>query len=128
MKLFLSALFLLLTTAIYAQTIKTIKFDGMVHISEPVALRMLPFEVGEEINKEMVDEAIKKYFKQGYFNDVWTEYEDGILTFYFKEKAIISQVALKGWKESDDEVKDSVIQIKKGSLYNEKNLKRLKKE
>lgn len=99
----------------------------MVHISEPVALRMLPFEVGDDINKEMVDKAIKKYFKQGYFNDIWTEFKDGRLTFYFKEKAIISQVALKGWKEDDDEVKDSVIQIKKGTLYNEKKLEAAKK-
>ncbi len=127
MKLFFSSLLLLLSTAIYAQTIKTINYDGMVQISKPVALRMLSFEVGEEISREKVNDAVKKYFKQGYFNDVWAEFDDGVLTFYFKEKAIISQVALKGWKESDDEIKNNVIQIKKGSLYNEKKLEAAKK-
>lgn len=127
MKLFLSSLLLLLTTTIYAQTIKSINYDGMVQISKPVALRMLSFEVGDVLSREKLNEAIKKYFNQGYFNDVWAEFDEGDLTFYFKEKAIISQVTLKGWKESDDDVKNSVIQIKKGSLYNEKKLEAAKK-
>lgn len=127
MKIFFSTLLFLLTTSIYAEVVKSINYDGMVHISEPVALRMLTFEKGDDISREMVDDAIKKYFNQGYFNDVWAEFTDGALTFYFKEKAIISKVELKGWKESDDEVKDSVIQIKKGTLYNEKKLEAAKK-
>jgi len=127
MKLFLSILLFLFSTAICAQTIKKIQYDGMVQISEPVALRMLPFEVGDELEKEKVNEAIKKYFKQGYFNDIWTEFNDGVLTFYFKEKAIISKVELEGWKENDEDIMDGVIQIKKGSLFNEKRLEAAKK-
>jgi len=127
MKLFFLLALFLFTTNIFAQTLKSVKYDGMVHISESVALRMLPFEVGDDINVEKVDLAIKKYFKQGYFNDIWTEFSNGELTFYFKEKAIISKIELQGWKENDDDVKDSVIQIKKGSLYNEKLLEDAKK-
>ena len=127
MKIFFTLLLLIFTPILSAQTLNTIKFHGLVHISESVALRMLPFEKNDDINKKLVDEAVKKYFKQGYFNDIWTEFDDGILTFYFKEKAIISQVELKGWKENDDEIKDTVIQIKKGSLYDEKKLEAAKK-
>ena len=127
MRIFLTTLLLLISTSVFAQTLKSVHFDGMVHISEPVALRMLPFEVGDDVDALAIDNAIKKYFKQGYFNDVWVEFEDGSLTFYFKEKAIISQVELKGWKENDDEVKDAVIQIKKGTLYDEKKLEAAKK-
>ena len=127
MKLIFISFLFLLTTNIYAQTIKTINYDGMVHISEPVALRMLGFEVGDEVDMKMIDDAIKKYFKQGYFNDVWVELDGSALTFFFKEKAIISQIELEGWKENDDEVKDAVIQIKKGTLFNEKVLNDAKK-
>ena len=127
MKLFLYLLLFITSTTLYAQTIKKINYDGMVHISEPVALRMLNFEVGDEVDMKMVDDAIKKYFKQGYFNDVWVELDGGDLTFFFKEKAIISKIELEGWKENDDEVKDSVIQIKKGTLFNEKVLSDAKK-
>ena len=128
MKIFLSLLFVVMSTALYAQVVKKIQFNGLIHLSKPVALRMLSFKPGDDVSVESVDKAIKKYFNQGYFNDIWTEIsKDGVLTFYFKEKAIISKVELKGWKENDDEVKDSVIQIKKGSLYDEKKLEAAKK-
>ena len=127
MKILLILFLFLITTNSFAQVIKTIKYDGMVHISEPVALRMIDFEAGDDIDSKMIDSAIKKYFKQGYFNDIWAEIDDAVLTFYFKEKPIISQVELKGWKESDEDVKDTVIQIKKGSLYNERKLQAAKK-
>ena len=127
MKIFLTLFLFLLTTNSFAQIIKTIKYDGMVHISEPVALRMLDFEAGDDIDKKMIDTAVKKYFKQGYFNDIWVEIDDAVLTFYFKEKPIISQIELKGWKESEEDIKDTVVQIKKGSLYNERKLEAAKK-
>jgi len=128
MKILLSFLLVVFATNIYAQVVKTIEYSGLVHLSKPVALRMLGFSQGDSIDKEMVDKAIKKYFDQGYFNDIWTEFDkNGKLTFYFKEKAIISQVKLKGWKENDDEIKESVIQIKKGTLYDEAKLEAAKK-
>ena len=127
MKIFLSILLLLLSVTLSAQIVKQINFDGLVHISKPVALRMLPFEKGDNINVENVDKAIKIYFNQGYFNDIWTNFTDGVLTFYFKEKAIISQVKLKGWKDDDKDIMDSVVQIKKGTLYDEEKLEAAKK-
>lgn len=128
MKLFLSLFLLILTTNIYAQQLKTIKYDGLVHLSENVALRMINFTIGDDIVVQDVDSAIKKYFEQGYFNDVWTEFEDGELIFYFKEKAIISKVVLSGWKEdADAEEIASVIQIKKGSLFDQTKIDAAKK-
>jgi len=127
MKIFLSLLFIFFVNTLSADVVNSIKFDGMMHISKSVALRMLPFEKGDDIDVDDVDVAIKNYFNQGYFNDIWAEFDNGNLTFYFKEKAIISQVELKGWKENDDDVQDSVIQLKKGTLYDEKKIEAAKK-
>jgi len=99
----------------------------MVHISEPVALRMLDFEKGDEIDPQKINQAIKKYFKQGYFNDIWVEVVSGDVTFYFKEKALISKVELSGWKENDEDIMSAVVKIKKGTLYDEKVLEDAKK-
>jgi outer membrane protein insertion porin family len=124
----LSAIFLLLlTTHVYATVIKSIEYNGMVHISEPVATRMLDFSAGDDVDEDMINAAVKKYFEQGYFNDVWAEINGTTLIFNFKEKPIISQVELKGWKEDEEGIKESVVQIKKGSLYNEKKLDAAKK-
>ncbi|DAB30863.1 MAG TPA: outer membrane protein assembly factor BamA [Sulfurimonas sp. UBA12504] len=127
MRIFLAILFLLLTTHSFAKVIKSIEYSGMVHMSEPVALRMLEFSVGDDVDEAMINKAIKKYFEQGYFNDVWAEIKDTTLTFSFKEKAVISQVELKGWKEDEEDIKESVVQIRKGSLYNERKLEDAKK-
>ncbi len=127
MKIFLASILTLLSINAFAFTVKSIKYEGMIHMSEPVALRMLDFEVGNEVDEKTIDEAIKKYFKQGYFTDIWVENENGDVTFKFKEKPVISLIELKGWKESDEEIKKSVIQIKKGSLYNQQKLEAAKK-
>lgn len=127
MRIFLPLFLALLAVTLSATTIKEIKYIGMVHLSESVAVRMLDFEVGDDVSIEAIDYAIKKYFRQGYFNDVFVEINDGTLIFNFKEKAIISKIELKGWKESDKEMKDSIIQIKSGSLYDEKKIEAAKK-
>ncbi len=127
MRIFLATMLALLTVNLSAITIKSINYEGMVHISESVALRMLEFEVGDTIDDKAIDQSIQKYFKQGYFDDIWVDEENGKLTFHFKEKAIISKIELKGWKENDKEIKDNVVQIKKGSLYDEKKLEAAKK-
>ena len=62
MRIFLAIMLTLITTNIFAMTIKSISYDGMVHISEPVALRMLEFRIGDTIDEETLDKSIKKYF------------------------------------------------------------------
>jgi outer membrane protein insertion porin family len=127
MQRFLALFLLFFSTHLFAYSVSAIKYEGMVHISESVALRMLDFEVGDEISDEQINTAIKKYFQQGYFDDVTVDFTDGILTFHCVEKPIISKVELEGWKENDDDIKDSVVQIKKGTLYDEKKLQAAKK-
>jgi outer membrane protein insertion porin family len=127
MKIFLATLFTLLSLQLHAFTIKSINYQGLVHISESVALRMLDFSVGDTVDNEAIDKAIKQYFAQGYFDDVYTQVEEGALTFYFKQKPIITKVELKGWKENDEEIRDNVVQIKKGTLYDETKLEAAKK-
>lgn len=128
MRNILALFVILLAVNSFAYTINSIKYEGMVNMSESVALRMLKFEVGEVVDDKMLDASIKTYYKQGYFEDIWTTLDkDGVLTFHFKEKPLISKIELKGWKENDTEIIDSVIGIKVGALYDEKKIEAAKK-
>ena len=127
MKLFKAASALLLSLPLFAAPVTEIKFVGMVHISESIAKSMLKLRVGDELEIEQVDESIKTFFKQGYFTDIWASEENGVLTFNFVEKPIISKIKMSGWKESDKEIQESLLQIKKGMLYDEKRLEAAKK-
>ena len=66
---------------------------------------------------EAVDKTVKAFLGQGYFEDVWVDEENGVVTFHFKEKPIISKVELKGYKENDDEARKMLLQLEKGALY-----------
>ena len=127
MKIFLASFILVIGTALMSNVINTIKFKGMHQMSPSVALRMLEFEKGDYINEEILDKAIKTYFTQGYFTDIYADVTGDVLTFNFVEKPIISQIEVKGYKENDEKVLQEIIQIKKGSLYNEKKLLQAKK-
>jgi outer membrane protein insertion porin family len=109
------------------QTVQSIQYDGMVHISETVAKRLNTVKVGDPLDPIEVDKSVKTFFDQGYFEDVWVDEEGGKLTFHFKEKPTISKIELKGYKENDAEAQKSLLQIEKGSLYDEKRIEAAKK-
>ncbi len=127
MRIFGLLLLILLPLELFGYKIESVKFDSLVHISHGVAMRMLPFKVGDDVTDEEIDEALKKYYKQGYFDDIWVDYDKGVLSFHFKEKPIIAKVVLKGWKENDEDVLESVVRIKKGSLFDMAKLEAAKK-
>jgi outer membrane protein insertion porin family len=123
LSLFLSSA--LLSAAV--ENITTIKYDGMVHISQAVAKQLNEVKIGEPLDPARLDKTIKTFFDQGYFEDVWAEQTEGTVTFYFKEKPIISKVELKGFKENDEEAQKSLLQIEKGVLYDAKRIEGAKK-
>jgi len=127
MKILFILLLFVMTNSLFAQVVHKIKYDGLVHISQPVALRMLDFEVGDNVDEKLLDTSIKTYFAQGYFDDIWAKIDaNGVLTFHFKEKPIISKIEVKGYKEDDEDALNALLQIKKGSLYDEQKLEAAK--
>lgn len=123
LSLFLSSA--LLSAAV--ENITTIKYNGMVHISEAVAKQLNEVKIGEPLDPARLDKTIKTFFDQGYFEDVWADQTEGTVTFYFKEKPIISKIELKGFKENDEEAQKSLLQIEKGALYDAKRIEGAKK-
>jgi len=109
------------------QNVEAIHYEGMVHISEAVAKRLNAVKIGEPLDPAAVDKTIKTFFDQGYFEDIWADEENGIVTFHFKEKPIISKIELKGYKENDEEAKKSLLQIEKGALYDPRRLESTRK-
>lgn len=110
-----------------AQNVESIQYDGMVHISEAVAKQLNEVKIGAPLEATAVDKTIKNFFDQGYFEDIWADENGGKVTFHFKEKPIISKIELKGYKENDEEAKKTLLQIDKGSLYDEKRVEAAKK-
>jgi len=126
MKLFFLAL-ILSATLLHAKTINDIQFDGLVHLSDPIALESLSFEVGDRLSEKKIDQSIKRFFKYGYFTDIYVTEQNGVLIYHFSEKSVISHIEVDGYGQGDEEENAELLQIKKGTLYDKKKVTKAKK-
>ncbi len=119
---------LFLIVFLNAKSIKEIKFEGLVHLSPTIAKEMIGLYPGNELDIEKIDKAIKKFFEQGYFKDIWVTEENGVVTFHFVEKPPISKVDVIGYLESKKEELPQILGIKKGDIYDEEKIEEAKQK
>ena len=125
-KIALSWLFI--GSLLLAQKITQIKFDGLAHLSNSVAMEIADIHVGDQMDSIKINQSIQNFFKQGYFKDVWVDKQGGTLIYHFKEKAAIANIDITGYGTGDDGKKLlESIGLKKGDLYDEVRIKRAKK-
>ena len=114
-------------TFLQAKTVNDIQFDGLVHLSDPVALEVLDFEVGDRLSEKKIDKSIKKFYEFGYFTDIYVSEKNGVLVYHFSEKSVISHIEVDGYGQGDEDEDAELLQIKKGSLYDKKKVEKAKK-
>ncbi len=116
-------------TLLFAQKVKQIKFDGLLHLSPSVAKEVAGIHEGDRVDAEQIDDSVKNLYSQGYFNDVWVENKsNGLLVYHFEEKPAISKVKIEGYGTGDDaENLLKGIGLKKGDLYDERRINNAKK-
>ncbi|RUM72422.1 MAG: outer membrane protein assembly factor BamA [Sulfurovum sp.] len=110
-----------------AQKVAHIKFEGLSHLSPSAAKEIAGIHEGDEMDAGKVNEALKNFFSQGYFKDVWVDKQGSTLIFHFKEKKAIANVDIKGYGSGDDGEKLlESIGLKKGDLYDARRIKKAK--
>lgn len=117
---------LFVTMSLEAKSVKDIKFEGLIHISPAIAYEIINIKKGDEIDPALVDESIKKLYRQRYFEDIWVDESDGVLTYHFKEKSIIAKIEITGLKKDKNEEILKIAGIKKGDIYDETKIKSAK--
>ncbi len=114
-------------SVLQAKTVVDIQFDGLIHLSEPVAKESLGFEVGDSLSEKKIDKSIKRFFQYGYFTDIWVSEKNGVLIYHFREKSVISRIEIDGYGQGDETENTELLQLKKGTLYDKKKIERAKK-
>lgn len=118
---------LVFLNVMWAKGISEIKYDGLHSISSILADEIVGIKVGEEINVKKVDKAVRALYSQGYFDDVYATFEQGVLTFYVRQKPKVASVEIKGYgSEQEKDTLYSQIGIKKGDSFEETKLNRAK--
>ena len=116
--------------ALSADTIKSIEFQDVNKLSPQILNETLSMKVGDEFNKNKLNDALLKFYKYGYFDDISVSSANGNLKFIFKEKPSIASVDIKGYKSRTEDL-DSVrtaMNLKKGAMYTEKRVKEAKEK
>lgn len=109
---------ILLASFLQATTVKSLQFDGLIHISEEIASEMIGIKQGDLVDIETIDEAVKILYKQGYFEDIWVEeIGDGDIVFHFREKPTVARIEIGGIGDSDKEKVLNFLGMRKGEVY-----------
>jgi len=116
-------------TALCADTIQSIEYNNLNKISQKIVDETLDIKVGDEFNNDKINNAIKEFYKFGYFDDIVAINNNGKLQLNFKEKPSIANVDIQGYKTRAEDIESlkTMIKLKKGSMYTEKRVKDAKK-
>ena len=114
-----------LATLLQAEQITSIEYVNLTKISTSIANDTLGIRIGEELDPNKVNKAIKEFYKYNYFDDITASINNGKLKILFKEKPSIANVDITGYKQREDdiEVLKNQIGIKKGRMYSTKLIK-----
>ena len=127
MKKFWCIIALLLCNVALSKEISQIRYEGLSSISSVLADEITGIKVGDALSVEKVDKAVRNLYAQGYFEDIYADFERGVLSFYFKQKPKVASVEIKGYgSEQEKETLYSQLGIKKGDSYDETKLNRAK--
>ncbi len=113
--------------ASYALTIKDVKYEGLSRISPMMAEELSGVRKGDQFSYDRIGKSILNFYSQGYFEDIWVDEQDGILTYRFKEKPIVAKIEFAGESEGDIEKYMSNLGVKKGDSFDEDRVEKSKK-
>ncbi|MDM5271306.1 outer membrane protein assembly factor BamA [Sulfurovum sp. zt1-1] len=115
-------------TLLIAQKISQIQYVGLAHLSPSMATEVSGIQVGDEMDIAKINQSVKNFYAQGYFEDVWVESKGNALIYHFKEKVAIANLEIKGFGTGDEGEKLlASTGLKKGDLYDQRRVKEAKK-
>ena len=119
-----------LSSILLAQNITSVKYNGLLHISDEVATEISKINIGEPFDINKIDESLKEFYRQGYFSDIIVSItKSGGLVYDFKEKSVISKLEMNGYSSNDEQEAEFIsVGLRKGDLYDARKIESAKKK
>src|SRR5690242_2370126 len=111
----LAALLLLAAAGASAQAsfepfvVKDIRVEGLQRTEPGTVFSYLPVKVGETLDEEKAQLALRALFATGFFRDVRLEVENNVLVILVEERPAIASVELSGVKEFETDVLKRIL-------------------
>ncbi|AXP09137.1 outer membrane protein assembly factor BamA [Campylobacter hepaticus] len=106
-----------------ASTIKDIQFSGLNYLSSTSAIKIMGLKIGDQIDPAKINTAIFNLYKQNYFENIAIEENKGILNIIVTEKPTIAKITITGIASNDRKQIENILGIRKGTLFDETNIK-----
>jgi outer membrane protein insertion porin family len=111
---------LLLPTAGFGATIKSIEVEGNIFVSDKKILSIFGIQAGHEYQPEQVSQGIRRLFQTKDFNDVAVYYRDErggvILTVQVEEYPRVKEIRVEGNKHVDRSDIDGKLSLREGAF------------
>ena len=89
--------------------VKDIRVEGLQRTEPGTVFSYLPVKVGETLDEEKAQQALRALFATGFFRDVRLEVENGVLVILVEERPAIASVELSGVKEFETDVLKRIL-------------------
>src|SRR5437868_1210468 len=104
----LAALVVAAAGAVQAQSfqpfkVKDIRVEGLQRTEAGTVFSYLPVKVGEVMNEEKAQAALRALYATGFFKDVRLEVDNDVLIIFVDERPAIAQIDFSGMKEFEPE-------------------------
>jgi outer membrane protein insertion porin family len=81
--------------------VKDIRVEGLQRTEPGTVFSYLPVKVGETLDREKAQQALRALYATGFFQDVRLEVENGVLVVFVQERPAIASIDFSGMKELD---------------------------
>ena len=89
--------------------VKDIRVEGLQRTEPGTVFSYLPVRVGETMDPEKAQRALRALYATGFFADVRLEVESGVLVIFVQERPAIAQIDFSGMKEFEPEAVRKVL-------------------
>src|SRR5919106_3361306 len=90
-------------------TVKDIRVEGLQRTEPGTIFSYLPVKVGETMNTERAQSALRALYATGFFQDVRLEVEGEVLVIFVQERPAIAQIDFSGMKEFETDTVRKVL-------------------
>src|SRR5436190_9661744 len=89
--------------------VRDIRVEGLQRTEPGTVFSYLPVKVGETMNEEKAQQALRALFATGFFRDVRLEAENDVLVILVDERPAVAQIDLIGIKEFQPEAMRRIL-------------------
>jgi outer membrane protein insertion porin family len=99
--------------------VTAIKISGNQRVETDAIRVHITQQVGQPEDLAVIDDDVKAIYKMGFFDDTHADFSNGVLTFYVRERPLITDVRFHGMKKvkaSDSDIINALA-IHAGAIY-----------